>query len=73
MMGGRQKGIADREVLMVAEGLVETTVPIYWDEMGKTQTLRQNDLSLSLSLSLACFFFVFFYYFPQPGISAEGY
>lgn len=73
MMGGRQKGIADREVLMVAEGLVETTVPIYWDEMGKTQTLRQNDLSLSLSLSLACFFFFFFYYFPQPGISAEGY
>lgn len=58
---------------MVAEGLVETTVPIYWDEMGKTQTLRQNDLSLSLSLSLACFFFFFFYYFPQPGISAEGY
>lgn len=69
MMGGRQKGIADREVLMVAEGLVETTVPIYWDEMGKTQTLRQNDLSLSLSLSLACFFFFFLLFSPARDFS----
>lgn len=58
---------------MVAEGLVETTVPIYWDEMGKTQTLRQNDLSLSLSLSLACLFFFFFIIiFPSQGFQLKG-
>lgn len=56
---------------MVAEGLVETTAPIYWDEMGKTQTLCQNDLSLSLSLSLA-FFFFFFIIFPSQGFQLKG-
>ena len=61
--------MADGEVSMAAEGLVETTTPFYWDVMGKTQTLPPNDLSLLPSLSLVWFF----YYFPQPGISAAGY
>lgn len=69
--GGKQKGVADGEVSMVAEGLVETTAPIYWGVMGKTQTLslRMTFLFRCLSPSLA----FFYYYFPQPGISSEGY
>lgn len=50
--GGGRRGIA--------EGLVETPNPIYWDVLGKAQTLPPNDLSLLPSLSLACYFFIIF-------------
>lgn len=60
--------MAEEVVLMVAEGLVETTAPTYWEVTGKTQTLSLKmtfpfrRLSVSLTRLLGCLG-VFYYLF----------
>lgn len=70
MMGGKQKGTADIEDLMVAERLVGTRAPIYLGRGGQnTSSPSKRPFSFALSLFQMCFV----HCFPQAGISAEGY